>query len=112
MVRSTRVLWNKTTTNVRFYLSSLAPEAQRHAHVIRTHWSVDNSLHWVLDVIFNEDASRMRQGYAAENMALLRRLSVSLLKQEPSHMSLAMKRYNAALDNNFLLKILAASAPE
>ncbi|MEM6716892.1 MAG: ISAs1 family transposase [Cyanobacteria bacterium P01_C01_bin.147] len=112
MVRSTRVLWNKTTTEVRFYLSSLAPEAQRHAQGIRSHWSIENSLHWVLDVTFNEDASRIRQGYAAENMALLRRLSVSLLKQEPSKMSLNMKRYTAALDNDFLLKILAASAPE
>jgi predicted transposase YbfD/YdcC len=112
MVRSTRVLWNKTTTDVRFYLSSLAPDAVRHAQVIRSHWSVENSLHWVLDVSFNEDASRIRQGYAAENMALLRRLSVSLLKREPSKMSLAMKRYTAALDNNFLLKILVASAPE
>jgi predicted transposase YbfD/YdcC len=111
MVRSTRVLWNKTTTEVRFYLSSLAPEAQRHAQVIRSHWSIENSLHWVLDVTFNEDASRIRQGYAAENMALLRRLSVSLLKREPSKMSLKMKRYTAALDNHFLLKILAASAP-
>jgi predicted transposase YbfD/YdcC len=111
-VRSTRVLWNKTTTDVRFYLSSLAPDAVRHAQVIRSHWSVENSLHWVLDVTFNEDASRIRQGYASQNMALLRRLSVSLLKREPSNMSLAMKRYTAALDNNFLLKILAASAPE
>lgn len=111
MVRSTRVLWNKTTTEVRFYLSSLAPDAQRHAQVIRSHWSIENSLHWVLDVTFNEDASRIRQGNAAENMALLRRLSVSLLKREPSRMSLKMKRYTAALDNGFLLKILAASAP-
>lgn len=112
MVRRTRQLWNKTTTEVHFYLSSLAPDAVRHAQVIRSHWSVENSLHWVLDVTFNEDASRIRQGYAAENMALLRRLSVSLLKREPSKMSLTMKRYTAALDHTFLLKILAASAPE
>lgn len=112
MVRSTRHLWNKTTTEVRFFISSLAADAVRHAQVIRSHWSIENSLHWVLDVTFNEDASRIRQGHAAENMALLRRLSVSLLKREPSKMSLKMKRYTAALDNNFLLKILAASASE
>lgn len=109
-VRSTRHLWNKTTTEVRFFLSSLAADAVLHVRVIRSHWSIENSLHWVLDVTFNEDASRIRQGYAAQNMALLRRLSVNLLKRESSKMSLKMKRYTAALDNNFLLKILAASA--
>lgn len=103
-------LWNKTTTEVRFFLSSLAADAVQHAEVIRSHWSIENSLHWILDVTFNEDASRIRQGYAAQNMALLRRLSVNLLKRESSKMSLKMKRYTAALDNNFLLKILAASA--
>jgi predicted transposase YbfD/YdcC len=111
-VRRTRHLWNKTTTEVHFYLSSLAPDAGRHAQVIRSHWSVENSLHWVLDVTFNEDASRIRQGYASQNMALLRRLCVSLLKREPSKISLAMKRYTAALDNDFLLKILSASIAE
>jgi predicted transposase YbfD/YdcC len=109
MVRSTRQLWNKTTTNVRFYISSLPSNATRHAQVIRSHWSVENSLHWVLDVTFNEDASRIRQGYAAENLGLIRRLSVSLLKREPSKLSLKMKRYTAAMDNDFLLKILVAS---
>ena len=94
MVRSTRQLWNKTTTEVRFYISSLPSNAVRHAQVIRSHWSVENSLHWVLDVTFNEDASRIRQGDAAPNLGLIRRLSVSLLKREPSKLSLKMKRYN------------------
>jgi len=66
----------------------------RHPQVIRSHWSVENSLHWVLDVTFNEDTRRIRQGYAAENMVLLRRLSGSLLKREPSKMSLAMDAMN------------------
>ena len=110
MVRSPRQLWNQTTTEVRFYISSLAADASRHNSVIRSHWSVENSLHWVLDVTFNEDASRIRQGYAAENLGLLRRLSVNLLKREPSRLSLKMKRYKAGMDNDFLMKILAASA--
>jgi len=111
MVYRTRQLWNKTTTEVCFYISSLEADAARHNQVIRSHWSVENSLHWVLDVTFNEDASRIRSGYAPENLGLLRRLSVNLLKREPSKLSLAMKRYKAGLENEFLLKILAASAP-
>ena len=111
-VRSTRQLWNKTTQEDRFYISSLPPEAARHNRVIRSHWSVENSLHWVLDVTFNEDASRIRQGHAAQNLNLVRRLSVNLLKREPSQASLKMKRYKAGLDNDFLMKILAASTHE
>jgi predicted transposase YbfD/YdcC len=110
MVKRTRQLWNKTTTEVCFYISSLTAEAARHNQVIRSHWSVENSLHWVLDVTFNEDASRIRSGQAPQNLGLLRRLSVNLLKREPSKLSLAMKRYKAGMDNEFLLKILTASA--
>ena len=93
-------------------ISSLEADAQCHNQVIRSHWSIENSLHWVLDVTFNEDASRVRQGHAAENLGLLRRLSVNLLKREPSKQSLKIKRYKAAMDNSFLLKILAASAAD
>ena len=111
-IRSTRQLWNKTTQEDRFYISSLLPKAALHNRVIRSHWSVENSLHWVLDVTFNEDASRIRQGHAAQNLNLVRRLSVNLLKRESSKVSLKMKRYKAGLDNDFLLKILAASSNE
>ncbi len=92
MVRSVRRLCNKVTTEVRFFLSSLAEEAQKHASVIRGHWSIENSLHWLLDVTFKEDASRICLGYGAENLGLLRRLSVNLLKREPSKKSRSMKR--------------------
>lgn len=112
MKSSTRQLWNKTTTEVRFYISSLNANALRHAQMIRSHWSIENSLDWVLDVSFNEDGSRIRQGNAAENLGLLRRLSVNLLKREPSKLSLKMKRYQAGMDNDFLLKVLAASTGE
>lgn len=110
MVSSVRHLWNKTTTQIRYYISSLEADAKRHNQVIRSHWSIENSLHWVLDVTFCEDASRIRKGDAAENFGLLRRLSVSLLKREPSKQSLRQKRLHAALDHNFLLEILASSA--
>lgn len=81
MVRSIRQLWNKTTTDVRFYISSLPSNAVRHAQVIRSHWSVENSLYWVIDVTFNEDASRIRQGDAAQNLGLIRRFSKLTLSQ-------------------------------
>jgi predicted transposase YbfD/YdcC len=109
-VCSTRYLWNETTTEVRYYISSLDPDAARHNQVIRSHWSIENSLHWVLDVTFAEDDSRIRTGYAAENLGLLRRLSLNLLKREPSKMSIKMKRYKASMNVKFLQKILASSA--
>ena len=68
-------MWNKTTTEIRLFISSLAADAQKHAEVIRRHLSIENSLHWVLDITFNEDASGIRLGYGAENLDLLRRLS-------------------------------------
>jgi len=92
-VRSIRQLWNKTTTDVRFYISSLPSNAVRHAQVIRSHWSVENSLHWVLDVTFNEDASRIRQGDAAQNLGLIRRLSVSLLREPQGMIDPAILEY-------------------
>ena len=110
MVQRTRQLWNKTTHEVCFYISSLAADAVLLSRAIRSHWSIENSLHWVLDVTFNEDGSRIRQDYAPQNMGLYRRLCVNLFKREPSRKSIAMKRYTAGLNNDFLIKILAASA--
>jgi predicted transposase YbfD/YdcC len=112
MVKSTRVLWNKTTTAMRFYISSLESDAERDNHIIRSHWSIENCCHWVLDVVFHEDASRIRKGNGAQNFGTLRRLSLNLLKKEPSKRSLKMKRYLAGIDNDFLMEILAASEME
>ena len=80
MVASERRLWNKTTTEVRFYLSSLDSNAEKIALAIRSHWGIENSLHWTLDVTFSEDKSRIRKDHSPENFALLRRLAVNLLK--------------------------------
>lgn len=107
--QSSRQLWNKTTQSLRFFLSSLAPDFPNFPSAIRSHWGVENQLHWCLDVIFAEDDSRIRQNHAPRNMSLLRRLALNLLRQDTSKGSLKMKRYQAGLNNSFLLQILSNS---
>lgn len=112
VVHSHRRLWNKDTAETRYFLSSLSTDAQTFARYIRAHWGVENQLHWCLDVVFKEDASRIRKDYAPRNMSLLRRLALNLLHQEPSKGSLAMKRYRAGLDDQFMRQILSANIPQ
>lgn len=71
MVVRVRHLWNKNTREVQFYLTSLDCDACKLAQAIRKHWGVENSLHWTMDVTFNEDACRVRSGHAPQNLALL-----------------------------------------
>ena len=106
MLRRKRTLWNGETDKPAYYISSLDPDAARIAHSIRSHWSIENSLHWVLDVTFNEDHSRIRMGHGPENVALLRRLCINLIKQHPSKDSIKTKRFRAALSRDFLLELL------
>jgi len=107
VVESSRRLWNQETQEVRFFISSLTVDAETFARYIRSHWGVENQLHWCLDVTFREDASRIRTDHAPLNISLMRRLALNLLRQENSKGSLKMKRYKAAMDNQFLLKILS-----
>ena len=109
VVQSHRHLWNENTAETRYFLSSLDTDAQTFARYVRAHWGVENQLHWCLDVVFNEDASRIRKDHAPRNMSVLRRLALNLLRQEPSQGSLAMKRYRAGLDDQFMLQILRAN---
>ncbi len=111
MVISERILWNETTYDVRFYISSIESNAELFMKSIRGHWGIENSLHWSLDVTFSEDKSRIRKDNAPENFALLRKLALNLLNQEKSNKdSNKMKRYRAAMDNNYLVKILKSSS--
>jgi len=113
MVVRVRHLWNKTTREVQFYLSSLPCNAVYIGRAIRAHWGIENKLHWVLDVTFGEDASRIRNAYSPENFALLRRLAISLLNQETSlHSSLRQKTKRAAMNTNYMLQILATALPQ
>jgi predicted transposase YbfD/YdcC len=101
----------KKAKEVRSFVSSLPPEVERLASLIRGHWGIENRLHWSLDVTFNEDQSRLRQGHAAENAALLRRLTLSILKQDTRYSdSLRCKRLRAAWENTALEHFLTIFA--
>jgi predicted transposase YbfD/YdcC len=107
MVEATREINDHSSTEVRYYLSSLPVEAVRFSEAVRGHWSIENSCHWILDVVFREDDCRVRVGYAAQNLAILRRLALSLLSQEKTlKRGVKTKRLKAALDERYLLKIL------
>lgn len=93
----------KKTKEVRYFISSLPAQVERLAKLIRGHWGIENRLHWSLDVTFNEDQSRIRQGHAAENAALLRRLGLSILKQDTRYSnSLRCKRLRAGWETSTL----------
>ena len=112
MVKRVRRLWNKTTRETMFYLSSLPCDAQRIGRAIRVHWGIENQLHWVLDMTFGEDASRIRTAYAPQNMALLKRLAISVLNQERSKKrSIRQKAKRAAMSPDYMLEVLAAATP-
>lgn len=105
-VRRERHLQGKVEQETVYYISSLAPNAKQILHATRTHWAVENSLHWVLDVTFREDDSRIRMRNSPQNMAVLRDIALNILKQDGSKGSLKQKRYRAALDDDFLLQLL------
>jgi len=92
----------------RYFISSLPGEAHVLAHGIRSHWGIENSLHWVLDMSYREDESRVRVGNAPENLAVLRHLTLNLLKQETSlPVGIKNKRLRAAWDEDYLRKVLS-----
>jgi predicted transposase YbfD/YdcC len=108
MVESLRQCEGETSREVRYYISSLPPDAKRLAESIRTHWSIENPLHWVLDVAFREDECRIRTGHAPENFTVLRHLALSALNQEKTaKVGIKNKRLRAGWDDDYLLKVLA-----
>lgn len=112
MVEATREMGEKKSVEVRYYLSSLPVEVATFAHAVRTHWGIENSCHWVLDVVLREDDSRLRTGHAPANFALLRRFANSLLQQERTlKCGIQNKRLRAAWDHNYLLKVLNCPQP-
>lgn len=107
MVESIRQQNGKETIERRYFLSSLPLGVETFAKAVRGHWGVENKLHWVLDVQSREDQSRARAGYAAENMATLRRLALNLLKKETTKKRrISGKQLNAGWDHSYLLRLL------
>jgi len=110
MVEATRRIDGKQTTHRRYFLCSIAPDVEPFRHAVRTHWQIENSLHWVLDIAFGEDASRVRVDNGPQNLAVLRHMALNLLRTEPSRGSIQTKRLRAGWNHAYLMKVLAAGA--
>jgi predicted transposase YbfD/YdcC len=107
-IESTRRIGEAVSIEARHYLSSLPADAKALSAAVRSHWGIENRLHWVLDVTFREDDSRVRVGHAPENLAILRHIALNLLRQDRSSKgSVPTKRFRAALNDRYLRSLLA-----
>ncbi len=108
MVQAEReVIGQAATTERRYFISSLAVNAKDALRCVRGHWSIENSLHWCLDIGFREDACRTRTGNGAANLAIVRHIALNLLKQEKRcTLGIKGKRLKAGWDERYLLKVL------
>ena len=109
MVESQRTINGTTSTEYRYYLLSLENDVHKFAESVRNHWSIENQLHWILDVGFYEDASQCCRGYSAENLAVIRHIGLNLLSRDKkTKVGVKAKRLKAGWNNNYLKTILAA----
>ncbi len=112
-IKSVRTTGHKTTTEVRYYLCSLPFEqVERIAGAIRSHWAVENQLHWVLDVTFDQDRARLRKDHAPENFAMIQSMSLNMLRQHKdpkSKASLPQKQLKAMCNDRYRTDILRNS---
>jgi predicted transposase YbfD/YdcC len=109
-VRVTEKSDGATSGDTRYFISSCYPSGARFAEAVRGHWGIENSLHWVLDVIFDEDHSRTRNRCMTDNLSWLRRFAVSLLKRHPSKDSIRCKSRMAGWNNQFLMEVITGKA--
>ncbi len=106
MVERTAMVGETQTVEQRYFISSLRADAHRFTQGVRGHWGLENRLHWRLDVVFGDDASRIRKGNAPTIMTSIRHLCMNLFDQEPSSLSLAKKRRKAAWNHDFRAKVV------
>ncbi len=106
LVATERRSGTTTSHECRYYIVGGDVGAAAFADAVRAHWGIENSVHWVLDVTFREDDSRVRTGNAPQNFSVLRHIALNLLRHAPGKGSINMKRFRAALDDHYLLKVL------
>lgn len=109
MIESIRQTDNGVSSEKRYYISSLEPDSKKLAHAIRSHWEVENRLHWCLDVTFGEDANRTRKDHAPENLNIMRKITMNILRLSPVKRSIVKKRLRAALNNDYLAEIMGVA---
>jgi predicted transposase YbfD/YdcC len=109
LVLSECVRDGKETVEMRYFISSLGVDVKRFAHAIRSHWAIENSCHWSLDITYREDESRIREKQLRENFAWLNRLTLSLLKQHGGRGSVAMKRRSCGWSDEYMMEVLTGS---
>ena len=108
MVESTRETGGKIERETRFYITSLTLKAALSGPMIRDHWAVENSLHWVMDMTFRDDECRIRTEHAPANVTTLRHMAHNLVRKAPGKDSLRLRRQTAAWDDEFLVSLIAA----
>jgi predicted transposase YbfD/YdcC len=106
MVESERSVNNITSIERRYFLTSLSENVDIFSNAVRVHWSIENNLHWVLDVAFGDDKSKTCAGDSAENLAIVRRIGYNVVKQDPKKRSIRGKRLDAGWDNDYLMTLL------
>ena len=107
MVISERDTGDKVSKEARYFICSIPKDAKLFAKSVREHWGIENKVHWVLDIAFREDESRMRKGDSAANFSIVRHIALNMLRHEKSvKLGIKNKRLNAAWDNEYLLKVL------
>jgi predicted transposase YbfD/YdcC len=106
-VTRSREMNGNTTSETAYYLLSTKMMPERFARIVRSHWAIENSLHWCLDVIMNEDQARARMDNAPHNLAVLRHLALNAVRNDPAKGSLRVKLKRAAWSNDYLVKLLA-----